>query len=325
MFCPPFSGSCSWHVRPGISPIYTMTPLTIYILCHNRPDYARQAILSVLGQTCHAFTLIVSDNSSNDEVERLVKNEFPEIHYIRRYPMLKSLEHFNRCIAEAGSEYFCLFHDDDVMSPDFVEAMSDCLRAYPAAIAFGCNAKIEKFDMLEKRTFFRSFRKYELIDTPRNLARRYFSRAQSGFAPFPGYIYNRRLVGDQRLPIEGGKYADVTWLLSLARKGQIVWVNKPLMTYRLHGGNDGSIESLRDRLRLLGFLKKNQSEFGAGVLKDYRYSFIYKRIQKACIGYACGRCRTVISFVHHYRWSRYARLDYYKALVIRVLVKWVAE
>lgn len=302
-----------------------MAPLTIFILCHNRPDYARQAISSVLGQTFQAFTLIVSDNSSNDEVERMVKNEFPEVHYIRRTPMLKALEHFNHCIAEAESDYFCLFHDDDVMSSDFVEVMEECRRAYPAAIAFGCNAKLEKFGKLEPRTSFRSLRKYELIYTSRNLARRYFARAQSGFAPFPCYVYNRLLVGDQRLPVDGGKYADVVWLLTLARKGAIVWINKSLMTYRLHESNDSNIESLQDRLRLLGFLKKNRAEFGADVLNDYRYTILYREAEKSCIGSRSGRCRAIISFVDNYRWSRYANLDYYKALAVRVLVKQVAE
>lgn len=314
-----------YNARHDQFQIHAMPLLTIFILCHNRPDYARQAILSVLGQTSRAFTLTVSDNSSNDEVERMVKSEFPDVHYICRTPMLKLLDHFNRCIEEAHSEYFCLFHDDDVMSPDFVEVMEKCLRSFPAAIAFACNARIEKFGKQEPRTCFRSFRKHELIDTPRNLARRYFSRAQSGFAPFPGYIYNRRLVGDQRLPDEGGKYADVTWLLSLASKGVIVWVNRPLMTYRMHESNDSNQESLRDRLRLLGFLKANRTLFGTGVLQDFRYSFIYKKIQKACIGSPSGRCRAIISFVNHYRWARYARFDYYKALAVRALVKWAAE
>jgi GT2 family glycosyltransferase len=302
-----------------------MPLLTIFILCHNRPDYARQAILSVLGQTSRAFTLTVSDNSSTDDVEHMVKNEFPDVHYIRRTPMLKLLNHFNRCIEEAHSEYFCLFHDDDVMSPDFVDVMMKCLQTYPAAIAFGCNARIEKLGKLEPRTCFRSFRKYEFIDGPRDLACRYFSRAQSGFAPFPGYVYNRRLVGDQRLPFEGGKYADVTWLLSLARKSNIVWINRSLMTYRMHESNDSNLESRQDRLRVLGFLKANRAMFGAGVLQDYRYSFIYKKIQKVCIGSRSRRCRTITAFVNNYRWSRYARLDYYKALIVRALVKRVAE
>jgi glycosyltransferase involved in cell wall biosynthesis len=302
-----------------------MESLTIFILCHNRPDFARQAISSVLGQTCRTFALVVSDNSSNDEVERMVSNEFPDVRYIRRSPMLESLEHFNRCIDEVRSEYFCLFHDDDVMSPDFVDVMLKILREYPAAIALGCNAKMERFGKLEARTCFRSISKHELINTPRDLARRYFSRAQSGFAPFPGYVYNRRLVGEIRLPVEGGKYADVTWLLNLAQREAIVWVNKPLMTYRLHESNDGNIESLRDRLRLLGFLKQNKEMFGAGLLQDYRCGFIYKKIVSSLAGTHPERHRVAVAFLNNYRWLRYARLEYYKALAVRALVKWVAE
>lgn len=302
-----------------------MPLLTIFILCHNRPDYARQAILSVLGQTSRAFTLTVSDNSSTDDVEHMVKSEFPDVHYIRRTPMLELWEHINRCIEEVRSEYFCLFHDDDVMNPDFVEIVERCSRVYPAAVALGCNAKMENSGKLAPRTSFRSFRKFEVINTPLNLARRYFSRAQSGFVPFPSYVYNRRLVGDQRLPLDGGKYADVTWLLNLTRKGAIVWINRPLMIYRLHESNEGKIESVRDRLRFLAYLKKNRTEFGEGILNDYRCSFIYKKILKSHVGSHSERCRVAISFLNSYRWSRYTRLDYYKALAIRALVKWVAE
>ena len=238
--------------------------------------------------------------------------------------MLKPLEHFNCCIDEARTDYFCLFHDDDVMSPDFVESMGKCLTVYPAAIACGCNAKIESFGKLETRTSFRAFRNYEIITTPRNLARRYFSRAQSGIAPFPGYVYKRELVGDQRLSVEGGKYADVTWLLNLAGKGSIVWVNKPLMTYRIHESNDGGFESLRDRLRFFGYLKQNRVVFGEGLLNDYR-SFIYKKILKSHVGPHSRRHTLIISFLNRHRWSRYARADYWKSLAVRTLVKRVAK
>jgi glycosyltransferase involved in cell wall biosynthesis len=298
--------------------------LTIYILCHDRPDFARQAITSVVRQSCHSFTLTVSDNSSNDDVEIMVKGEFPGINYIRRTPMLKPLEHFNCCIDEAQTDYFCLFHDDDVMSPDFVETMRKCLRIYPMAIACGCNAKIESFGKIEKGTSFRALRNYELITNPRNLARRYFSCAQSGIAPFPGYIYNRELVGDQRLSVAGGKYADVTWLLNLAGKGSIVWLTMPLMTYRIHESSDGGCESLRDRLRFFGYLKQNRAIFGEGLLKDYR-SFIYKKILKAHKGHYSKRHRLAVSFLKNYRLARYARPVYYKDLLLRTFVKWMAE
>jgi len=302
-----------------------MENLTIYILCYNRPDFARQAILSVLGQTCQEFKLIVSDQSRNDDVEHMVRGEFPEVAYIRRSSALKHLEHFNLCIEEAASNYYCLFHDDDIMSPDFVEVMSKCILEFPTAAALGCNAIIERKGKPEPRTSFRSFRRYELIDTPRSIAERHFSRAQSGIAPFPSYIYNRRLVGDLRFLVEGGKYADVTLLLEIVQKGHIIWINQPLMTYRIHDNNVSNTESLRDRLRFLGYLKKFNSLFGEELIKDYRCSFIYKKVIRIHAEYHSKRRQVAASFLNNYRWSLYTRPSHYRALAIRALVKWKAE
>jgi GT2 family glycosyltransferase len=263
----------------------------------------------------------VSDNSSNDEVEHMVKSEFPEIRYIRRLPMLPSAFHFERVIDEAQGDYFCLFHDDDLMHPDFVSGMKKAIGDFPTAVAIACNANIESFGKLKTRPSFRSFRRYELITSPRALAMRYFSRAQSGIAPFPSYIYNRRQVSSQMLVIDGGKYADVTWLLNLAKIGQIVWINQSLMTYRMHASNDGNVESLRDRLRFLRYLKQNRTQIGDAVLQDYRCSFIYKSLSKLDDNLHLKRRKVAISFLDTYRWSRYVRLGTYIALVKRALVK----
>lgn len=301
-----------------------MSSFTIFVLCHNRPEFTRQTLRSILGQKDTDFELVVSDNSSNDEVGDMVRTDFPQVDYRRRLPMLKQLEHFNRCIDEAQTDYFCLFHDDDLMHPDFVQRTRAVLDSHPEAIACGCNALLESFGKIEPRTSFRSLGELESIKSPRDLARRYFSRAQSGIAPFPGYVYRRNSVGELRLPLEGGKYSDVTWLLSLAMKGSLAWVAAPLMTYRMHGGNDGSVESLRDRLRFLGFVKQHLSVLGKDLLADYRCSFIYKPI--AGNGQASTtRQRATRDFLNFYRWWRYANPSLYGALVKRAIIKKMSE
>jgi len=250
----------------------------------------------------------------------MVEKEFHGIRYIRRNPMLKSSEHFIRCIDEADTEYFCLFHDDDVMLPTYVEEVMLCAKDYPGAVAIGCNANVERFGKLETQSSFRSFRKHEIIISPNDLAKRYFSRAQSGIAPFPGYVYKRTLVDKLRPLMNGGKYADVTWLLNLAMSAPVVWISVPLITYRLHESNDGNTESLRDRLRFFGFLKQNANYFSTGLMKDYR-SFVYKKIlNEQKVGNA-KRLYLLANFMRCYRLSRYTRPAYYKALVIRSIVK----
>ena len=302
-----------------------MPTLSIFILCHNRPVETRQAIRSVLNQRDPDYTLTISDNSSNDEVQRLVQAEFPSLRYVRRQPMLPSLEHFNRCIDEAQGDYFCLFHDDDLMRPDFVGEMKKAAQSHPRAVAVGCNAVVEVFGTPQAATFFRSFRRIEVITSARDLAVRYFARSQSGIAPFPGYIYNKTLVGTLRLPPGGGKYADATWLINLVRQGPIVWINQPLITYRMHAGNDGNIESRRDRLRTLAYLKRNISWLGRGILQDYRCSFVYKTIRRSSDKSPPARLRVATAFLNRYRWMRYTRLDTYKALLQRALAKWLPE
>lgn len=301
-----------------------MPSLTIFILCHNRPDDARQAIASVLAQTDRDFELIVSDNSSNDEVERMVRSEFPQVDYRRRVPMLPPLAHFNRCMDEAGGDYFCLFHDDDLMHPDFAHKLVRVLEEHPHAVACACNAGVETMGRIEPRTSFRSLGRLERIISPRDLARRYFARNQSGFAPFPAYVYRRSAVGELRLDPEGGKYTDVAWLLNLAKRGLILWLNEPLMTYRIHGGNDGKVDSMRDRLRLLRFIKRNIDILGRDLLADYRCSHIYSPLAQETSAPPARR-RVANLFLRHYRRSRFANPALYRSLLKRALIKRVAE
>lgn len=300
-----------------------MSRLSLFVLCHNRPDDARQTLHSILSQTDKDFELIVSDNSSNDEVEHMMRAEFPSVEYRRRQPALFSLAHFNRCMDEVKGEYFCLFHDDDLMHPDFVRHMKEVLDAHPQAAACGCNARIETMGHIEPHPSFRALGRLEKLSSARDLARRYFARAQSGIAPFPGYVYRTGAVDGLRMDVEGGKYTDVTWLLSLAMRGPMLWLNEPLMTYRIHGGNDGKVESPRDRLRFLRFLKRNLAVLGRDLLADYRCSFIYKPMLRNAPA-SPARLGVARRFLKYYNWSRYTNPGLYRALLMRALVKRMA-
>lgn len=298
-----------------------MSSLGIFILCHNRPDDARRAIRSALTQTDLDYQLIISDNSTDDLVESLVHEEFSSLHYVRRRPGLAALEHFNRCLEEATNSHVCLFHDDDLLAPDFVKQVKATMSLYPDAIAIGCNAQIEVLGKLQPKLSFLSLNHHEVIASPSDLARRYFGRHQSGIAPFPGYVYQRRRLGDTRFAPSEGKYSDVTWLLRLAAQGQIVWIRHPLMTYRIHGNNDGLQESRRDRLRFLAYLKRHQVSLGADLLDDYRCSFIYKPIVQTQQTKHVRQRHVAIRFLRFYSWRRYLRASTYRSALQRAALK----
>lgn len=298
-----------------------MAKLTIFIQCYNRPAYARLAIESVLRQTNKAFRLVISDNSTNDELFRLVQTGFPSLEYRRRVPSLPALDHFNISISEVDTDFVCLFHDDDLMEPEYVEAMLRTIELHPQAVAYACNAVTIDEDVVRKGSFFESDDKHVIINNPRALAGRYFSRYPNGFAPFPAYIYRSSVV--KKIPLNlqtGGKYSDVTWLLEISKYGPIVWNSRKLIRYRMHAANDSNLESLRDRLKLLGFLKLNKSLIGQAVINDCRFG-IYKNLRKSSLMSQATGFRHK-SFIEHYllmyRLKRFFRPETYAYLYYKL-------
>jgi hypothetical protein len=213
----------------------------------------------------------------------LVHAEFPGLDYRRRTSTLPAIDHFNTSISEADTDFLCLFHDDDLMEPGYVDAMLQTIELHPYAVAYSCNAKIiNDEDALLEGSSFESGDSYVIIQNTCTLAGRYFSRFPNGIAPFPAYIYRSDIVKKTPInPQTGGKYSDVAWLLEISKYGSIVWNSEKLIRYRIHATNDGGFESVRDRLRLLGYLKTNSSFVGQGIIDDYRF-FLYKKLYESC-------------------------------------------
>jgi glycosyltransferase involved in cell wall biosynthesis len=304
----------------------SLTKLTIIILCHNRPAYAKLAIKSALRQTNQDFRLVISDNSSNDELFSLINAEFSTLEIRRRIPSLPSPDHFSICISEVDTKYFCLFHDDDLMEPGYVDAMLKTIELQPNAVAYSCNAEIFDEATELKHSSFESKDAHVIIENSRALAGRYFSRFPNGIAPYPAYIYRSDIV--KKIPINaqtGGKYSDVTWLLEISKRGSIVWNSQKLIRYRMHADSDGSFESTRDRLRLLRYLKTNCSFVGQAIINDYRF-FLYKKL---CKTGATGRklsdkyTKIFNRYLLIYRLNRFFKVETYAYLYYKLRKRFI--
>lgn len=300
-----------------------MSTLQIFILCYNRPDFAQQSIGSALAQTDGDFELIVSDNSTDTAVRAMVAAEFPQLSYRFRDPHLKALDHFNLCLSEASAEHVCLFHDDDLLAPDFVAGVKYAIARHPNAAAIGVNAWIAE-DGRAPKLSFRSGGSFHRVDDAGSLAAHYFSRHQLGIAPFPGYVYAKSRIAGLHFDHSNGKYSDVSWLLRVAERGGLVWVVRPLMTYRLHASNDSRSESIGDRLKLLAYFKRHVASVGRGVVEDFRF-FIYKKAidldRQALRELPPGRRARLQRALARLRRRRLLRLDHHAALLRKTAVK----
>lgn len=115
----------------------TNAPLvTIGIPTYNRADgNLPLAIDCALAQTYPNLEVVVSDNCSTDHTPALLSQVTdPRFRYVRQETNLGANGNFNACLQTAKGDYFLLFHDDDLVDPDFV---STCMEAANYSTQYG--------------------------------------------------------------------------------------------------------------------------------------------------------------------------------------------
>ena len=253
-----------------------MKKIQIFILSYNRPDYLREGLQSVLCQCApELFDIIVSDNSTENDVEVLMEKEFSDVAYVRRRPSLPALEHFKTVLHEVNADYFMLYHDDDLMSPDMVRSLYATISDDSSIVAVGCNGWYLKESSGEVFRIMPEGRD-QLFRQGAELIRKYLNL--QGVAPFSGYLYRTSAYKTPESISslnKCGKYSDVAFVASGFKSGSIVWLGKQLLYYRLHGSNDAGVINNTDRKLLtdyfvdMGFVKKRSWLLAAYLINDY--------------------------------------------------------
>ena len=233
--------------------------LQVYILSYERPNFLRQSLLSVLQQNIQKsrIEIIVSDNSRTDNVSDMMRNEFAHIKLFRRIPSLSAHDHFRVIKSEITSKYTTLFHDDDIMHPDYCKVVLDILESDPDVSAVATNA----FSIDINGDCFGLFNgiksKISFSDKPTLLSNYVPGRSQAaGVAPFPSYCYRKESLNIPEVPI-AGKYTDVVVIGNALDFGKIIWLPAPLIYYRLHGQNDSFKIDINAFLKLCRYMTNN--------------------------------------------------------------------
>jgi glycosyltransferase involved in cell wall biosynthesis len=111
-----------------------MISMTIAIPTRNRPGFLVRAVRTVLRQTYADFELIILDNGSADLSWRdLPEFADPRVRIVCHPTNIGVVNNWNAAVEEARGDAICIFHDDDLMYPRYVEAMLDLLERYPSA------------------------------------------------------------------------------------------------------------------------------------------------------------------------------------------------
>ena len=261
-----------------------MSLITIVLMTYNRPVLAVNAIESILSQSEKDFRFVVSDNSSNKELQGVLKSRYPDIEYKSWFPGMPLSEHFKKVISLVDTPYFVMFHDDDSMEPDYVKRILAEFKKNPLAAAIATNAW--KMDMngenIQDQMFFVSPNQSETIVSESDLLCRYLAGDFGGVSAFCSYAYNTDLIkGLFPDYVKWKNYCDTLFLVDVVGRGSIIWINDPLVRVRVHDSNVSSGSGVRDyKLFVTQIQKRFSSTIKQRYIDEYRFLRLFFALKK---------------------------------------------
>ncbi len=234
-----------------------MSSVSIYILTYNRAEFLREAIESVLGQEYRDFNLYILDNHSEDNTSEVVGSFNDErIHYIRHKENIGGINNINFAMDHCKSDYYVIFHDDDVMLPNLIRDELNYLENNKDIAAV--SGQTESMMPIKENG-----------NTTHSLAEKCYSGNECWteyfsvhhYFVFPSIMYRTTFMNEHniRLRADVGPCCDVVLYFDIERcGGAICELSNKVMNYRVHDGQDSSINKYPMHVKLFNFLSENE-------------------------------------------------------------------
>ncbi|MFE5672337.1 glycosyltransferase family 2 protein [Agromyces sp. NPDC056523] len=209
------------------------TPLVSALVpTYNGAAFIGRTLDSLAAQTWPNLEIVIGDDRSTDDTLAVVQGfaaDHPNVRILERDANLGWLRNSNDLMAQARGELMFFAFHDDVVAPDYVEALARALSARPDAVLAFSDMEVHELD---GTTELQVFEKLEGLRTPMERGRVMVLRPGEWWVPNRGLFRASAFaeVGGIH-PNERGEYsADWTWLLGLALIGEFVRVPEVLCT-----------------------------------------------------------------------------------------------
>lgn len=118
--------------------------LSVCITTHNRSKGLDRTLESLANQTRLPDEIVVSDDASKDETQRVVerwKERLPQIRYVRSDTNLRMPGNLNVAVSACSGDFIANLHDADQIAPTLLEKWERALTEYPSAGFVFCGIK----------------------------------------------------------------------------------------------------------------------------------------------------------------------------------------
>jgi glycosyltransferase involved in cell wall biosynthesis len=216
--------------------------VTVGIPTRNRSRLLRRAIASVLGQSFSHFTLVVSDNASDDDTADVVAS-FRDPRVVYR-PLDRAVDrhaNFNRLIELADSEFLLALGDDDELHPEHLALTVEALRRRPTVgVVHTAYEIVDQHDNpLESAVRSPGAAGSPGIEPGREFIER--SMREGPTVCLSSAVFRRAaLLGAGGWRSEDGVIDDLPLLMRVANDWDFAYLDRPLAVLRAHSGADSS-------------------------------------------------------------------------------------
>ena len=240
-----------------------MLDITVCIMSYNRPQYLREALLSVLHQSQKPQKVVIYDNGSEEAVYKAVADLLnKDIHFISTDINKGVIWNLERAIASTNTKYTMLFHDDDILYENFLAIQIGILEENDNLIALSSNAKIIDKDGVKKNFSLLTINRNNPIEIYKSSGDVAMKYASNSCIPLSPTIYKTANLRNLTLRKEFDKVLDAVIFCDLADNGWIGCNTTANFYLRVHGNQDSTIfpYDLLEKLEGFFWTRKCSSE-----------------------------------------------------------------
>lgn len=215
---------------------------SVVIPLYNKERYIDATLQSVVAQTWEDYEVLLVDDGSTDGSLSLVEPFLRDSRFrlIRQTNAGVSVAR-NTGINQARGEYICFLDADDLWLPEYLQTAHDNIMHYPEIrmVVTAYNA----FETNPSQPLFRCTLERYFMDRVRLVDFYKYCVLRGGtFAQTSGVIIHREVFSREHLEFRPGcsMGEDLDMWVRVAAKGEVLYINQPLESYR-YDWNEGLV------------------------------------------------------------------------------------
>ena len=232
-----------------------MLDITVCIMSYNRPQYLREALLSVIHQSQKPRKVVIYDNGSDEDVYKAVADLLTkDINFVSTDINKGVIWNLERAIASTNTKYMMLFHDDDILNENFLAIQMGLLEENDKLVALSSNAKILDKNGVKKNISLLSMNRNKPIEIYKNSGEVAMKYASNSCIPLSPTIYRTSNLKNITMRKDFDKVFDAVMFCDLSENGWVGCNMSPNFYLRVHGNQDSTVLPYDLMEKLEGFL-----------------------------------------------------------------------